>query len=77
MKAEIAGDWKQAALAREFIAALCSDNLGTKELIEGRSAAERIAWAEDRAAAMDPMGQGPDQLSDDVGAVRTWTYLGR
>lgn len=74
---EIAGAWKRAALAREFIAALRAGDVGANELIEGRSVAEWIVWAEERAAAMDPMGKGPDQLFDDVGSVRAWTYLGR
>jgi hypothetical protein len=73
---EIAGDWKQAALAREFIAALRAGDLGANELVEGRSVAEWTAWAEQRAAEMDPTGHGLEELFADVGAVRAWTYRG-
>ena len=71
---EIARDWKQAALAREFIAALRASGPRPNELIEGRSVAEWIDWAEARAAAMDPAGHGSEKLFADVGAVRAWTY---
>lgn len=73
---EIAGDWKQAALAREFIAALRAGDLGSNELVEGRSVAEWTAWAEERAAVMDPTGHGLEELFADIGAVRAWTYRG-
>lgn len=69
---EIAGDWKQAALAREFIAALRVGDSGVDELIDGRSMAEWMAWAEARAAAMDPTGQGAAGLWNDVGSVTAW-----
>ena len=71
---EIAGDWKQAALAREFIAALRSGDVGANEIIEGRSVAEWIAWAEERAAALDPTGGETRLLFADVSEVRAWTY---
>lgn len=71
---EIAGDWKRAALARDFIEALSAGGLSADELIEGRSVAEWIAWAEARAAALDPTGQGSDLLWGDVSRVTAWTY---
>lgn len=71
---EIAGAWKQAALAREFIAALRAGDQGINDQIEGRSVAEWIAWAEQRADALDALGRNPDALFSDVGGVRTWTY---
>jgi hypothetical protein len=71
---EIASDWKQAALAREFIAALRGGDVGANELVDGRSVAEWIAWAEDRAAAMDPTGKATRLLFADVSEVSAWTY---
>ena len=73
---EIAGDWKQAALAREFIAALRAGDVGANELIEGRSVTEWIAWGEKRAAAMDPMGWDLQDLFGKIGSVSAWTYRG-
>lgn len=71
---EIAGNWKQAALAREFIEALRAGGLGTNDLIEGRSVSQWVEWADARATAMDPIRQGPDRLFSEVGAVRAWTF---
>ena len=74
---EIASAWKQAALAREFIAALREGDPGTNELIEGRSLAEWMDWAEQRANALDAVGRDPDALFNDVGSVNAWTWLDR
>lgn len=50
-----ASDWKQATLARDFIAALRAGSPADKDVIDGRSMMEWLDWAEARAAAMDPM----------------------
>lgn len=72
---DIAAAWKEAAMAREFIAALRAGEVGGSDLIEGRSVAEWIDWAEQRAHALDAAGGKPATLFADVGAVHSWTRL--
>lgn len=70
---QIAVDWKQAALAREFIAALQIGGPGTDELIAERSVAEWLAWAEAKVTDMDPVGKGAQWVFGDVARISSWT----
>jgi hypothetical protein len=72
---DIAGAWKEAALAREFIAALRAGDLGANELIEGRSVSEWLDWADAKASGSDPAGQGIELTFEDVARVHAWTRI--
>lgn len=70
---EIAGDWKRASLVREFIAALRQGGMSDSKEIEGRSAAEWLEWAEAKASASDPAGQGIALIFENIARVHAWT----
>lgn len=71
---EIAEGWKRVELAREFLGRLRELDGAEAERIDGRSIAEWLDWAEARAAAMDPVGQGVEAIFGDVAAVSAWSY---
>lgn len=73
---EISGNWKQAALAREFIAALRSGDLNSNVLIAGRNVSEWIDWAESRVRAMDPTEQDTESIFADIGELHAWARPG-
>ena len=58
----------------KVIAALPAGGTQANELIEVRSIAEWIAWAEARAATTDPTEQAPERLWGDVSSVTAWTH---
>ena len=61
-------------MAREFINTLRARGCGAADLIEGRSAAEWLDWADARVSAMDATRHGPEKLFEDVVGVTTWSY---
>jgi hypothetical protein len=70
---EFAGDWRDAELARNFLAALKAQPLG-EELIAGRSLTDWLAWIEAQASERDPLGDGPEPVFESIAEVNSWTY---
>lgn len=73
---ELAGDWQQAALAREFIATARAGDYGPNEMIGDRTLVDWIDWAERRAEAIDPMTEGSARVFSELVSIRSWTYRG-
>ncbi|MES2443931.1 MAG: hypothetical protein V4574_13970 [Pseudomonadota bacterium] len=71
---EFAGDWRDAELARSFLAALKAQPFEGKELIAGRSLTDWLAWAEAQAFERDPLGDGPAPIFASIAEVHAWTY---
>lgn len=71
---EIAEGWQRVELARAFLRRLRESELPETEPIDGRSLAEWLDWAEARAAAMDPAGQGVEAVFGDLGRITAWSY---
>lgn len=71
---ELAHDWRDIAVAREFLDALKSDQSASTEEIDGRSREEWIAWAAEQLAAADPLSDGVEGVFRDVSAIKEWSY---
>lgn len=72
---QIAGSWKSAELAREFIARLKQLDLPSSEPVDDRSLAEWLDWAEAKADEVDPVGQGVQKIFTDVGQIQSWAQV--
>jgi hypothetical protein len=71
---EFASDWRDAELARNFLAALKAQPFEAEERIAGRSLTEWLAWAEAQASERDPLGEGPEPVFESIAEVNSWTY---
>lgn len=71
---EMAGAWKQSALARDFAASLKAGRNRPDVPIGDRDLGEWIEWAEQRAAAMDPTVRSAEGVFAELTQVRSWTY---
>jgi len=71
---EIADASKRVEVARAFIARLKELDVSDEELIDGRTASEWVAWAEEQATTHDPVRQGVDRIFGDIAQVNAWTY---
>lgn len=71
---ELAHGWKQAELARDFIAELRRLKAGGDVEIDGRSVADWLDWAEARADAADPLHRGLGDVFAETGEVSAWSY---
>lgn len=70
---EHADHWREAQLAREFVAAIRATIKDPETVIEGRPAHEWLTWADDYAAQLDPLSN-PSRIFQSVAQVRNWTY---
>ncbi|KTR81558.1 hypothetical protein NS277_16475 [Novosphingobium barchaimii] len=70
---EHADHWREAELARNFAAALRASITDAETIIDGRSAAEWLDWAETYADKLDPLAD-PRNVFTSVAEVHNWTY---
>lgn len=70
---EHAGRWRDAALARNFVAAFREVIPDPNIAIDGRPLNEWLEWAERRAALHDPL-ENPQGVFVSIAEVNNWTY---
>ncbi len=66
--------WREAEIARRFLAALEGKLENDGATIDGRPASEWVEWARDRLAKYDPLIAGAAPVLQDVAKVDAWTY---
>lgn len=71
---EIAEEWREAKLAREFIAALRQTGPDLEQTIGERTIRDWLAWAEERASSLDPVACGTASAFERVASVTSWEY---
>lgn len=71
---ELARDWRELAVARDFLEVLKARPITSTELIDGRSLDEWLAWADERLRAADPLANGVAGVFRDVGTIKEWSY---
>lgn len=71
---EFAGNWEERARLLVFIAELEArlDSDGATQLGE-RTLVEWVAWAKDRAEALDPLGNGAEGMFDAISRISRWS----
>lgn len=70
---EHAGRWRDAELARDFLAALREAIADPDAIIDGQPLTEWLDWAEKRVALQDPLAH-PQGVFASIADVKTWTY---
>lgn len=71
---ELAQDWQELAVVRDFLTELRSMDTDSAAEIDGRRVEEWIAWAEDWLQLADPTANGVDGIFKEVATVTDWTY---
>lgn len=71
---EIAAEWREAKLAREFIAALRASGPDEEQTVGDQTIRDWLTWAEDRATSLDPVGRGTASAFQRVASVTSWEY---
>jgi hypothetical protein len=71
---EFAQQWREAQLARDFIAALRARPLPDDQEIAGNSLSDWLAWLERYADRHDPSRRDVARVLEVVAAVHSWTY---
>lgn len=71
---ELAHNWKEAEIARQFLSAIESEISDKEAAIGKRSASEWIEWAKNRLEDHDPLSGHPSVVFDDLSTVTSWTY---
>lgn len=74
---ELGKDWRDVALAREFLAELRSRTPDDEAEVGGRSLADWLDWAEARLNEADPMTHGAKGVFDSVAEITEWSYQER
>lgn len=74
---ELAGQWRDAELARAFVAALRAAIPDPTIIIDDKPASEWLDWAEARASQHDPLASDPLDVFDTIADVTNWTYRDR
>jgi hypothetical protein len=69
---ELAHQWRDAEIARGFIARLKHLDYDEDEEIAGNRLREWLAWAEEHAQSTDPLNHGLDGIFASVGDVTAW-----
>ncbi|GLV23845.1 hypothetical protein TomTYG45_02870 [Sphingobium sp. TomTYG45] len=72
-----AGRWRDAELARGFVAALRAAIPDPTVIIDDKPASEWLDWAEARANKHDPLTSDPLDVFDTIADVTNWTYRDR
>ena len=70
---EHAGRWRDAELARGFVAELRAAIPDLSAVIDGRLVSEWLDWAEERASLHDPLAN-PLGVFESIAEVNSWTY---
>lgn len=71
---ELAGQWREVALAREFTEALKGRVDDPTLVVGGRPVAEWLEWAEVWLSRVDPLAKGVDGVFGSVAQITDWTY---
>ena len=72
---EHAQAWRSAQVAREFLATLKDlSHTEQHDVVDGRTVAEWISWAEAHLREADPMTHGAKALFHNISEVKSWTY---
>jgi hypothetical protein len=74
---EHAGRWRDAELARSFVAALRAAIPDPTVVIDDKPASEWLDWAEARATQYDPLASDPLDVFESIADVTNWTYRDR
>ena len=74
---EIAQQWKDAELAREFLLNVNKESLDFERDISGTSLGEWIAWAEQRVQEHDPLLGNVEEIFGLIASVTEWTHYGQ
>lgn len=74
---EHAGRWRDAELARAFVAALRAAIPDPTVIIDDKPASEWLDWAEAWASEHDPLASDPLDVFDTIADVTNWTYRDR
>jgi hypothetical protein len=74
---EHAGRWRDAELARSFVAALRAAIPNPTDIVDGKPASEWLDWAEERVAQHDPLASDPLDVFESISDVTNWTYRDR
>lgn len=74
---DIARGWREADLARGFLAALKNSEIESDQQIDGRSIEDWLNWAEERLQSADPMNHGAGAIFKSIASVNEWNYIER
>jgi hypothetical protein len=69
--------WRDAELARSFVAALRAAIPDPTDIIDGKPASEWLDWAEARATQYDPLASDLLDVFESIADVTNWTYRDR
>lgn len=71
--AEHAAAWRETSRLRRFVAAICEADLDMDAMIEGKTIAQWLNWAEVAIDRHDPLLR-PRSVIESIAAVDRWTY---
>ncbi len=74
---EMANKWREAEIARGFIAALKQLSVDQNHQAGDKTMVEWIAWAEGQLASRNPLNKGPESIWGSISKVTPWTYSDR
>jgi hypothetical protein len=74
---ELAKDWRDVALAREFLAELRSRTSDGAAEVGGKPLADWLDWVDARLKEADPMTYGAEGIFDTVADITEWSYQER
>jgi hypothetical protein len=71
---EYAGDWREAEIARSFLATLRTRLPSDAEVVAGIRVAEWLSWAERKIEEHDRLAGDPLSIFESIAEVTEWTY---
>lgn len=71
---DMAKEWQELATVRDFLTAFQSADADRSAIIDERSVADWIAWAEDWLQRADPLADGVGNVFKQVAEISDWTY---
>lgn len=71
---ELAQDWHELDIVRNFLAALRAMDVDPSTEIDGRTVAEWISWAEEWLQRADPTADGVEGVFKQIAAISDWAY---
>lgn len=71
---EIAHQWRDAEIARSFVAQLERLDCDHDEEVSGNTLRDWMAWAEEHTRSTDPLNRGLPAIFASVGEVTAWSY---
>lgn len=73
---ELASAWREAELARAFLAALCERLPPGSPPVAGIETTDWLAWVERKVNEYDRLGSDPGSILESIAEVTLWTYPG-